>query len=80
MTNTKKVKINKAIVFTPVVSSMIKEYARANNDLALRLNNGSAYICKNVSDSVFNAFLKASSKGKFFSTDLKNKFVVEAAE
>lgn len=80
MTNT-KTKLDKTVKFTPVVgSSLIESYARMANDLAVRLNNGSAYIYKNVTDATFNDFLAASSKGKFFGTRIKNKFVAEQAE
>lgn len=81
-TNAKKLtKIDKSVVFTAVVgSSMIESFARQAGDLALKLKNGSTYIYKGVDDVTVKGFTEAASKGKYFATNIKNKFVAEAAE
>lgn len=81
-TNTKKlVKIDKSVTFTPVTgSSLVSSYARAAGDLALKFKNGGTYIYKTVDEGTYDAFLSAPSKGKYFSTSIKNKFVAEQAE
>jgi len=82
MTNTKKlVKIDKSVQFTAVVgSSLIESYARRTGDLALKLRNGSTYIYKGVDATTFDGFVKADSKGKYFGSNIRNKFVAEQAE
>lgn len=82
MTNTKTLtKIDKSVVFTTVTgSSLIASYARAAGDLALKFKNGGTYIYKGVPDTTYTALVEASSKGKYFATNIKNKFVAEQAE
>ena len=81
MTNTTMVKIDKSVKFTAVSgSSLIESYARATGDLALKLKNGSTYIYKSVDNKTYNEFLAAPSKGKYFSSNIRNKFVAELAE
>jgi len=82
MTNTKKMaKIDKSVKFITVSgSSLIESYARAAGDLALRLKNGATYIYKGVDNKTFNEFLAAPSKGKYFGSNIRNKFVAELAE
>ena len=82
MTKTKKlVKIDKNVTFVPVVgSSLIEGYARAAGDLALKLTNGSTYIYKGVDHKTFDAFVAAPSKGKYFGSNIRNKFTAEQAE
>lgn len=82
MTNTKKlVKIDKSVTFTPVAgSSLIESYAREAGDLAIRLKNGSTYIYKSVDDKTVDGFTSASSKGSYFGSHIRNKFVAEQAE
>lgn len=82
MTNTKTlVKINKDVTFTAVSgSSLINAYARQAGDLALKLRNGSAYIYKGVDEATFKGFVDAPSKGKYFGSNIRNKFVAEQAE
>ena len=82
MTNTNTmVKIDKSVKFTPVTgSSLVKGYARAAGDLAIELNSGVKYIYKGVDQATFEGFVAASSKGKYFGTNIKPKFVAEQAE
>lgn len=82
MANTKQlVKINKSVKFTTVFgSSLVESYAREAGDLALKLKNGATYIYKGVDNKTFNEFVGASSKGKYFSTNIRDKFVAEQAE
>ena len=82
MTNAKKlVQINKSVTFTPVAgSSLIESYARAAGDLAVKLKNGSTYIYKGVDQKTVDGFVAAASKGKYFGTNIRNKFTAEQAE
>jgi len=83
MTNTKKAltKISDKVTFTPVSgSSLVESYARASGDLAVRLKNGSTYIYKGVDEATVTGFVNATSKGKYFGTNIRNKFVAEQAE
>lgn len=82
MTNTKKLtKIDKSVTFVNVTgSSLIASYARAVGDLALRFKDGRTYIYKGVDDATVKALADAASKGKYFTTNIKNKFVAEEAE
>ncbi len=81
MTNTKKlVKIDKSVKFTPVKSSMIASYAREAGDLAVKFTGGGTYVYKSVDQSTVDSFLAAASKGRYFTANIKNKFVAEQAE
>lgn len=83
MTNTKKAltQISKTVTFTPVqASSLVESYAHVGGDLAIRLKNGSAYIYKGVDNATVTGFINAASKGKYFGTNIRNKFVAEQAE
>jgi hypothetical protein len=74
-------KIDKSVKFTPVVgSSLVSAYARAAGDLAIRLQSGQTYIYKAVDEATVKGFLAASSKGKYFGTNIRNKFLSEQAE
>ena len=82
MTNTKKLtKIDKSVQFTSLTgSSLISSYARTGNNLALKFKNGGTYIYNNVDDATVKALAEASSKGKFFATNIRNKFTSEQVE
>jgi hypothetical protein len=81
MTNTKKmVKIDKTATFVPVVSSMFSSYARIGNDLALKFNNGGSYVYRGVDATTMESFVAAPSKGKFFASSIRDKFIAEQAE
>jgi len=84
MTNTnakKLVKIDKAAKFVPVEgSSLVASYARTGNDLALKFNNGGTYLYKAVDEKTMESFVAAASKGKFFASSIRNKFIAEQAE
>jgi hypothetical protein len=82
MANTKKmVKIDKTATFVPVVgSSLVSSYARIGNDLALKFNNGGNYVYRGVDVKTMESFVAAESKGKFFASSIRNKFIAEQAE
>jgi hypothetical protein len=83
MTNAKKlVQINKkAVTFTPVTgSSLIESYARATGDLAITLKSGQTYIYRNVDQATVDGFVAAASKGRYFGTNIRNKFDADQAE
>jgi hypothetical protein len=81
MTNTKKLaKIGKSVAFTPVTgSSLVEGYARIGTDLALKFK-GSTYLYRGVPDVTYTDFVAADSKGKFFASSIRNKFVGELTE
>lgn len=82
MTNAKKlVKISTSVKFVPVTgSSLIESYAREAGDLALKLSNGTTYIYTGVDKKTFDGFLSATSKGKYFGSNIRDKFVATQAE
>jgi hypothetical protein len=82
MTNANKlVKINKSVIFTPVVgSSLIESYAREQGDLAVKLKSGQTYIYRSVGQQIVDDFAAAPSKGKYFGSNIRNKFTAEQAE
>lgn len=82
MTNAKKlIQINPSVEFNTLTgSSLIESYAREAGDLALRFKDKRTYIYKNVDDATVAALIGATSKGKFFASNIKGKFVVEQAE
>ena len=75
------VKIQKTVTFTPVSgSSLIESYARAADDLAVRLKSGQTYIYKGVDQKTVDGFVAATSKGSYFGKNIRNKFTAEQAE
>jgi hypothetical protein len=82
MTNAKKLtKIDKSVQFTPLTgSSTIASYARTGKNLALKFKNGGTYLYNNIDDATVKAFTESTSKGKFFATNIRNKFTSEQAE
>jgi hypothetical protein len=68
-----------SIVMISVDSSSIASYAwdakqKSDGTLFLKFKNGLTYKYLNVSNEVFNGFVNAESKGKFFASSIRNKF------
>ena len=73
--------------FYPMKSSSITAYCWKGTgglynkgtagDLILKFNNGGYYKYKDVPPDVFWEFYRADSHGKYFYTNIKNKFVTE---
>lgn len=81
MTTTTLVKIDKLVEFTPVTgSSLIIAYARIAGDLAIKLVGKQTYLYKSVDQTTFENFVRSASKGTFFCTDIKPRFIAEQAE
>jgi len=82
MTKAKKLtKIHPSVVFTSVSgSSLMAGYAREAGDLAVRFKDGKTYIYKSVDDATVKGLAEAASKGKYFTSHIKNKFIAEQAE
>ena len=82
MTNTTKLaKIDKSVVFNPVLnSSMIESYAHTTNDLIVKFKAGAMYKYAGVDSETVKSLESAASKGKYFSANIKNKFVAEQVE
>lgn len=60
----------------PVSSSNIASvgYDAASETLEIEFMNGSVYQYYNVSQSIYDAFVAASSAGQFFAYQIKNAF------
>jgi hypothetical protein len=62
-----------------VLSSWISDLTLVNNrsgDVTMALGNGNRYSVKGVGEQLFNNWLAAPSKGKFWHQNIKNKFQV----
>lgn len=55
---------------------MIKSvgYNPKNQIFAVKFNNGSGYIYKDVPSTIIDGFITAESQGKFFNANIKNKY------
>lgn len=62
--------------FIPVLSSNIDgyQYLADRNILLVTFKSGGTYAYENVPESVWTGFLNASSKGKFFQSDVKDRY------
>lgn len=49
------------------------DYDEQNNVL-MRLKNGTAYIIKQVPEELYNRWLRAPTKGKFWHANIKQKY------
>ena len=60
----------------PVTSSNIAAIGRdeATGVMVVNFTNGGSYQYRGVPVSVFNEFLAAESKGKFFASQIKGKY------
>jgi hypothetical protein len=65
---------------TKVESSNIKSVGWKENNLEVEFNTGSLYRYSDVTEDVFNAFLKAESKGKYFHEYIKGNYQSEKIE
>ncbi len=61
-----------------ITSSNIKSvgYDKDSQILEIEFNNGNTYQYIDVSSYVYQSFLDAESKGKFFHKNIKNKYTV----
>jgi len=57
-------------------SSLIKEteYTPDTLEFAITFNNGEQYLYKGLSEETYHAFCNAESQGKFFLTEIRNKY------
>lgn len=63
--------------FGPISSViMFVEYKHDKKTLIVHFNNGSIYNYKNVSYKVYSKFLNSKSKGRFFLSNVKNKYKI----
>jgi len=60
----------------PVASSNIASvgYDAPSETLEVEFQNGTVYQFYNISQGIYDQFMEASSKGKFFSTYIKNAY------
>ncbi len=68
-----------AIEWTEVKSSNIAEigYWEEKKELLVRFNSRDIYRYSNVPEEVYQEFLDASSKGKYFAEHIKGKYQYE---
>ena len=59
-----------------VVSSNLAavDYEPSSSELVVTFKSGRTYAYRPVPESVFNALLKASSKGRYFSAFIKDRY------
>ena len=67
------------ITMIAVESSNIESYSwdankKSTGTMFLKFKNGRTYSYSKVPVDVFNAFISAESKGKYFSSNIRNKF------
>jgi len=75
------IKIDKSVIFNKVSgSSLIESYGQDSGGLVLEFKDGSKYRYTDVDATTVKNFVSASSKGKFFSTNIKGKFTANKAE
>lgn len=55
-------------------SSSVAKYKYESGDLFVQYNNGATYIYHDVPEHLFNAFERATSKGKFLAHYVQKKF------
>jgi hypothetical protein len=57
-------------------SSLIKEteYTPDTLEFVITFNNGEQYLYKGFSEETYHAFCNAESQGKFFLTEIRNKY------
>lgn len=58
-----------------VTSSLIDELSYENGILVVYFKRGSVYVYVNVPENVFNDFLNAESKGRYFLNNIKERYV-----
>lgn len=59
---------------TSVTSTNIAKIGYENQNLIVEIKGGKQYQYSGVPESVYQAFLNAPSKGKFFSANVKGKY------
>lgn len=59
---------------TPVKSSLVKSIGYLDKKMEIEFKNGSIYSYEPVGPTIFDAFLEAPSKGKYFHTYIKGNF------
>lgn len=71
-------RIKEIITEDPVASSWISDLTLQNNgrDVTMALNNGRRYRVRNLGPQVYNQWLAAPSKGRFWHDQIKNRYVV----
>jgi hypothetical protein len=60
-----------------VESSNIESVGYENNQLFVKFKSGGLYAYKNVPSALYQQFLTAESKGKYFFSHIKGKFDFE---
>lgn len=74
------IKANIGRLYPAQGSTMISGYGRmGKNDLVVKFRNGSHYKVEGAEDKILE-FEKATSKGRYFATEFKNKYVITKLE
>jgi len=50
------------------------EYTLDTKELIVKFNNGKKYLYKNFSEEQYQAFCSAESQGKYFLSEIRNKY------
>lgn len=58
-----------------VNSSNIKSIGYDSGSLEVEFHSGGIYQYRNVPEPIYNAFMRASSKGSFFDQNIKDKYL-----
>ena len=71
-------KISEILVEKHVQSSWITDLTlnRPNKILTMKLSNGRAFSIPGISRTTFEQWTKSPSKGRFFHSRIKNRFVI----
>lgn len=62
------------MIMNKVDSSNIESIGYEKNDLIVEFKNGNTYKYFNVEKTLYEAFLKSDSKGKFLNNFIKNNY------
>ena len=57
-----------------VDSSMINEVSYDNGNLTVLFKTGGEYVYSGVPENIYNSFISAPSKGRYFLSNIKNRY------
>lgn len=57
-----------------VDSSMINEVSYDNGNLTILFKTGGEYVYSGVPENIYNSFISAPSKGRYFLSNIKNRY------
>ena len=63
-----------SVIMQKVNSSAIEKIGYQNNELFIKFITGKMYIYNGVPTNIYNKFINAESKGKFFINNIKDRY------